>query len=65
MEKTIGDNRKLRNGFITYFIVLIALGAVLIPVLPGGALPLEIICQPPPDRFLRCPRTRPAFPSAF
>ena len=42
MEKTIGDNRKLRNGFITYFIVLIALGAVLIPVLPGGALPLEI-----------------------
>ena len=34
MEKTIGDNRKLRNGFITYFIVLIALGAVLIPVLP-------------------------------
>lgn len=42
MEKTIGDNRKLRNGFITYFIVLIALGAVLIPVLPGGPLPLEI-----------------------
>ena len=42
MEKTIGDNRRLRNGFITYFIVLIALGAVLIPVLPGGPLPLEI-----------------------
>lgn len=42
MEKTIEDSRKLRNGFIAYFIVLIILGAVLIPVLSGGPLPLEI-----------------------